>query len=46
VGHACEIAGTPAISVPQLRADTRRFSPALERSGRACFDDWFSGVGL
>jgi GMP synthase (glutamine-hydrolysing) len=46
VGHACEIAGTPTVSVQQLRADTRRFSPALERSGRACFDDWFSGVGL
>jgi len=46
VGHACEIAGTPAIGVPQLRADTRRFSPALEQSGRACFDDWLSRVGL
>jgi GMP synthase (glutamine-hydrolysing) len=46
VGHACEIAGTPAISVPQLRADTQRFSPALEESGRACFNDWFSSVDL
>jgi len=46
VGHACEIAGTPAVSVPQLRADTRRFSPALEQCGRACFLDWFSTVGL
>jgi GMP synthase (glutamine-hydrolysing) len=46
VGHACEIAGTPGISVPQLRADTRRFSPALEQSGRACFGDWLSSVGL
>jgi GMP synthase (glutamine-hydrolysing) len=46
VGHACEIAGTPTVSVPQLRADTRRFSAALEQSGRACFNDWFSSVDL
>jgi GMP synthase (glutamine-hydrolysing) len=46
VGHACEIAGTPGISVPQLRADTLRFSPALEASGVACFGDWFSSLGL
>jgi len=46
VGHACEIAATPAVSVPQLRADTQRFSPALEQCGRACFGDWFSTVGL
>jgi GMP synthase (glutamine-hydrolysing) len=46
VGHACEIAGTPAITVPQLRADTRRFSTELERHGRACFGDWLSGLRL
>jgi GMP synthase (glutamine-hydrolysing) len=46
VGHACEIAGTKGTSVPQLRADTQRFSPALEESGRACFGDWLSSVGL
>ena len=46
VGHACEIASTPAVSVARLRADTRRFSAALELSGRTCFGDWFSSVGL
>ncbi len=45
------LASTPAchnqaFSVTQLRADTRRFSPALERAGRACFDDQFSDVDL
>jgi GMP synthase (glutamine-hydrolysing) len=46
VGHACEIAGTPAVSVAELRADTRRFSAALEEHGSACFRDWFSSAGL
>ncbi len=46
VGHACEIAGTPAVSVPQLRSDTQRFSAELERCGRACFEEWFLGLGL
>ena len=46
VGHACEIASTPSVSVPQLRADTQRFSSMLEPSGRACFSDWLSSVGL
>ena len=46
VGHACEIGATPGVGVPQLRADTQRFSAALEGSGRACFLDWFSTAGL
>lgn len=46
VGHACEIAGTPAVTVAGLRADTRRFSAALERAGRACFGEWLSTAGL
>lgn len=46
VGHACEIAATPAVSVLQLRADTQRFSAALERAGRACFGDWLDTAGL
>jgi len=46
VGHACEIAATPAISVPQLRADSRRYSPGLADCGRACFRDWLASAGL
>jgi GMP synthase (glutamine-hydrolysing) len=46
VGHACEISATPAISVPELRADTQRFSAALEERGRTCFREWFASAGL
>ncbi len=46
VGHACEIAATPGISVAQLRADTLRHSAMLEERGRACFGDWLAGLGL
>jgi len=46
VGHACEIAATPAVSVQQLRADTARFSQALEQRGPACFGDWLSDLAL
>src|SRR5690606_25875551 len=34
VGHACEIGATPGLTVPQLRADTARYSDALVRQGR------------
>jgi GMP synthase (glutamine-hydrolysing) len=30
IGHACEIAGTPGISVAGLRSETRRCAPILE----------------
>jgi GMP synthase (glutamine-hydrolysing) len=46
VGHTAEIAATPAISVPQLRADTARCSPAVVPSGTACFEDWLTAQGL
>jgi GMP synthase (glutamine-hydrolysing) len=46
VGHACEIAAAPALSVPQLRADTLRHSHLLEQRGRACFDEWLTAQGL
>lgn len=44
VGHTGEIAATPGISVPQLRADTARHSDALQRQGTACFDEWLNTV--
>jgi GMP synthase (glutamine-hydrolysing) len=46
VGHTAEIAATPGISVPQLRADTARYTPAIERQGTACFAAWLTSVGL
>ncbi|HET8696771.1 MAG TPA: glutamine amidotransferase [Gammaproteobacteria bacterium] len=46
VGHTGEIAATPGISVPQLRADTARCTPAVERAGAACFAEWLTAAGL
>lgn len=46
VGHACEIAATPDISVGQLREDTRRCAPELLRNGRAFFSEWLDGLGF
>jgi GMP synthase (glutamine-hydrolysing) len=46
VGHACEIAATPGVSVEGLRRDTRACSPALERAGGALFAEWLGSVGL
>jgi GMP synthase (glutamine-hydrolysing) len=46
VGHACEIAATPGISVEGLRRDSQACSPALERAGRALFAEWLASVGL
>ena len=46
VGHTGEIAATPGISVPQLRADTARCTPAITRQGTRCFEEWLSSVGL
>lgn len=46
VGHAHEIAHTEGVSVPALRADTARCSPALEAAGRRCFGAWLDALGL
>jgi GMP synthase (glutamine-hydrolysing) len=40
VGHACEIAATPGISVAQLRDDTASHTNALVERGSAVFRDW------
>lgn len=40
VGHACEIAGTPGITVPALRADADRYAGSTERNCRAMFTEW------
>jgi GMP synthase (glutamine-hydrolysing) len=46
VGHTHEISSTPGLSVKGLRADTDRYSPAMDRAGAACFADWLTSVGL
>lgn len=44
VGHAVEIAATPEVSVEQLRADTRRWSPPLAAAALRLLDEWLSTV--
>lgn len=46
VGHTGEISATPGISVPQLRADTARCTPAITTLGTRCFEQWLATVGL
>jgi GMP synthase (glutamine-hydrolysing) len=46
VGHTGEIAATPGVSVPQMRADTGRCTPAMERAGAACFGEWLTAAGV
>jgi GMP synthase (glutamine-hydrolysing) len=46
VGHACEIAATPGVSVEVLRRDTHACTAALERAGRLLFAEWLASVDL
>jgi GMP synthase (glutamine-hydrolysing) len=40
IGHAGEIAATPGVSVPQLRADTAQFAAASINAGVQVLRDW------
>ncbi|MDN3518692.1 glutamine amidotransferase [Aquisalimonas lutea] len=44
IGHTGEIAATPGVTVPRLRADTARWSGPLTERGRRCFSEWLSTV--
>lgn len=46
IGHACEIAHTPGLSVPALRAETAHHAAAAEVQGQRCFAAWLDQVGL
>jgi GMP synthase (glutamine-hydrolysing) len=46
VGHACEIAAAPDLSIGDLRAETRRRAPGLVGNGRAFFSAWLDSIGL
>ena len=37
VDHACEIASTPKVTVPQLRADTERWGQRLKQAATTHF---------
>jgi GMP synthase (glutamine-hydrolysing) len=43
VGHAAEIAATPGVTVPELRAQAERHAPPLLPQARACLADWLDG---
>ncbi len=45
-GHAVEIAQTPGVSVPQLRADTARHGAALAAAAGQVFTAWLSQTGF
>ena len=42
IGHTVEIAATPGISVPQLRAHTAKWAGGLEEWARKCLREWVS----
>jgi GMP synthase (glutamine-hydrolysing) len=44
VGHAVEIAATPRVSVPRLRADAAKFAAETVPQGRAVLDTWLDGL--
>jgi GMP synthase (glutamine-hydrolysing) len=44
VGHAVEIAAAGVASVPELRADSARHAPSLQRHGPACLRAWLAQV--
>lgn len=46
IGHACEIAAHGKVSVGELRRDTVRHAPLLNRQARQVFENWLAQVGL
>ena len=46
IGHAGEIAHTPSLSVPALRAATTQHAAAAEERGRQCLTAWLDQAGL
>ena len=44
IGHACEIAGTPGVSVNDIRADTLKYASQLEDQSRKFFGRWLDGA--
>jgi GMP synthase (glutamine-hydrolysing) len=46
VGHTLEIAATPGVSVPSLRADASRLAAPLTAAGAAALAAWLDPLGL
>ena len=44
IGHACEISGTPGLSVPVLRGESEHWAPALAPLAARCFETWLDEI--
>lgn len=44
IGHACEVAATPSLSVPVLRAEARHWAPPLAPRAAQCLESWLEGL--
>ena len=44
IGHACEIAATPGLSVPVLRAQAEHWAPGLAPAAARCLEVWLDGL--
>ncbi|MGB2931620.1 MAG: glutamine amidotransferase [Methyloceanibacter sp.] len=45
IGHTLELTNS-GVDLHQLRADTERLGPGLERASRKMFDDWLDQIGV
>jgi len=45
IGHAAEIAATPGLSVPVLRAEAEHWAPALAPAAARVLEAWLDGFG-
>lgn len=46
IGHACEIAAAPGVSVPQLRAQARSLAAKSAVQGQRCLEAWLRGLSV
>jgi len=44
IGHACEIALTPNVSVPKLREDTARYAHILQEVAQGVWTSWLQAI--
>ncbi len=44
IGHACEIASTPGLSVPVLRGESEHWAPALAPLAARVIETWLDGM--
>ena len=46
IGHACEIAAAPGVSVPQLRAQAESLAAKSAVLGQRCLEAWLRGLSV